>query len=541
VPGTFVGRTAELAVLDRLTTTRWDGGGPVAALLLGDPGVGKTRLLSEFRARTTDVKQLATAGYEPEREVPLACVRPCLKELTTVPTYGAVLDDVVFAGDATTPTLESVRVFEAAHQAIAASGPVLLVVDDAQWADQVSLALLHYVVRAARDTAQPVGLVVASRPSAMTESLGESLARLLVRDRFVLLDLGPLDRNDGLRLVRALAPDLADATAVRMWRTAEGSPFWLEVLARGGAADADVAELVGRRVRSLGDEGTSVLTLLALVGRPLTVEDLVPLCGTGEAEVRGAVVGLEHRGLVVRSAGSCQVAHDLIRQAVLETLSEPRARHLHKRIADWLEATAEVDEQPLLEALEHRAAAGLPVHDLAARLARAPRRRLLGARGLRRLGEIADATAPHFGSVEGDRSLQADLATLACELGEHEEALRRWSHVAGLATNRGEAAHAALRVSESALQLGWHAEALDALERCRRSGHEDLVLSAEVAAQEAALLRHTRHDAAAAMAAAERSLAAARSWFPTRTGCGPDPVPCRTPTSAPCSPSRKER
>jgi hypothetical protein len=76
VPGNFVGRTAELAAL-HLLTTRLDGGGPVAALLLGDPGVGKTRLLREFSAGDGSVKQLAAAGYEPEREVPLACMRPC--------------------------------------------------------------------------------------------------------------------------------------------------------------------------------------------------------------------------------------------------------------------------------------------------------------------------------------------------------------------------------------------------------------------------------------------------------------------------------
>jgi DNA-binding NarL/FixJ family response regulator len=526
VPGTFVGRRAELAAL-RLLTTRLDGGGPVAALLLGDPGAGKTRLLDEFRAEAGRVKQLATAGYEPEREVPLACMRPCLKELTRVPECGAVLDDLVFAGDETAQTLESLRVFEAAHQTVDALGPVLLVVDDAQWADRASLALLHYLVRAACDTAHPLGIVVASRAAAVTESFGEALARLLGRDRLVLLELGPLDREDGVRLARGVAPDLAEATAETIWRTAEGSPFWLEVLARGGPADGDVAALVGRRVRSLGDEAAQVLTLLALVGRPLTVEDLVPLCSATEGEVRGAVAGLEHRGLVVRAAGSCRVAHDLIRQGVLEGLSAPRSRQLHARIADWLEATSDADEQPLLEALEHREAAGLPVRDLAARLARSPRRRLLGPAGLRRLGEIADANVPHYGSLERDRSLLADLASLAGELGEHEEALRRWSHLAALAQDPVEAARAALRVSEFALQLGWHAEAQDALERCRTAANDDLVLRAEVAAQEAALFRHAEHSAAAAMASAERSLAVLRKLVPDPRGLPTQARPVR--------------
>ena len=56
------------------------------------------------------------------------------------------------------------------------------------------------------DTAQPLGIVVASRLAAVTESFGEALARLLGRDRLLLLELGPLDRDDGVRLVRGLAP-----------------------------------------------------------------------------------------------------------------------------------------------------------------------------------------------------------------------------------------------------------------------------------------------------------------------------------------------
>ena len=488
------------------------------------PASARPGSYSEFRAEAGGVKQLATAGYEPEREVPLACMRPCLKELTTVPGYGAVLDDLVFAGDATAQTTESVRLFEAAHQAVAALGPVLLVVDDAQWADRASLALLHYLVRAAGDTAQPLGIVVASRPAAVTESFGEALTRLLGRDRLVLLELGPLDRDDGVRLVRGLAPDLADATAEGIWRTAEGSPFWLEILARGDPADVDVAGLVGRRSGRSATRRRSSSPCWPSSG-DLSRWRTWCGCAVLRRGVRGVVTGLEHRGLVVRAAGSCQVAHDLIRQAVLERLSGPRARQLHKRIADWLEATSEADEQPapggagapgVGRAASTRPCrlAGTVTTAAAARTQRPPatrrdRRRDRAALRVCRARPIA----------------QADLASLAGELGEHEEAMRRWSYLAALAQDPVEAARVALRASESALQLGWHAEAREALERCRTAANDDLVLRAEVAAQEAALFRHAEHDAAAAMAAAERSLAIARKLVPDprglRTQAGP--------------------
>src|SRR5207244_2675874 len=85
------------------------------------------------------------------------------------------------------------------------------------------------------------------------------------------------------------------------------------------------------------------------------------------------------------------------------------------------------DLRQLGRALEHRRAAGLPTFDLALRLARSPQRKLLGPEGLRLLAGIADDADPF---AEKALELREEVASLATDLAEHEEALARWALVA---------------------------------------------------------------------------------------------------------------
>src|SRR5512132_2362323 len=134
----FVGRTNELETLAELV----DGGGigPAMAIVVGEPGSGKSRLLIEARARSALRHSFAVVGYEAERHVPLAAAAGLLRELATTRKHGAQLDALLF-GPHEAQGLGPVRVFEAAHRAFRAFEPALLVVDDLQWVDGLSLAL----------------------------------------------------------------------------------------------------------------------------------------------------------------------------------------------------------------------------------------------------------------------------------------------------------------------------------------------------------------------------------------------------------------
>ena len=140
-----MGRTAELEALVE-TVSRATVGGPVAAFVVGDPGVGKSRLLAEA-SRCVDVPyRFSVVGYQPEREVPLAAAAGLLRTLAESPGDGQRLEAILFDPSPRTPALESVRIFEAAHRAARRLEPALLTIDDLQWVDERSLALCHYLV-----------------------------------------------------------------------------------------------------------------------------------------------------------------------------------------------------------------------------------------------------------------------------------------------------------------------------------------------------------------------------------------------------------
>ena len=316
---------------------------------------------------------------------------------------------------------------------------------------------------------QPVALVIASRRSPVATTLVGSLRSVLGAPRVRTIELGPLDREAGVRLAREVAPQLDSTRAGELWEAASGSPFWLELLATSNDADADLVRVIADRLGSITADDAAVLAVLVVAARPMTVDDLADIQAWPPARVERTAPALERHGLVQRVFATLTVAHDLIRDAVARTLTVEHTRHLHDRISTWLERSGPDDVHVLLQALEHRHRAGKPVAVLAARLAAAPGRCVLGTAGFERLATIADAavaTDPGFGE------LHSALATLASELGQHDEALRRWSELGIVAADPVEAGGAELRASEAALALGRRGDARDHLAQARSRGPE---------------------------------------------------------------------
>jgi len=412
----FVGRTRELDALAEVAAT--SASGPVAAVVAGEPGSGKSRLLAEAQVRSALPHSFAVVGYESERQVPLAAASRLLRALGDVPEYGTHVEAVLF--DASDPApLEPVRVFEAAHRAFRSFDRALLVVDDLQWVDELSLALCHYLIRAAHESGQRVVVFAATRPG----GAGVSLADALPREQVSWIELTPLDRDDGIELVRALDPRLTRDLAVELCERAKGSPFWIEALARARGSVVGLSQVLTVQLRGAAADAASLLGLLAVAGRPLSVPEAAALADLPLERSEAALRDLLTRGLVVDAGGAVRLAHDLIREAVLAELPEGSRRRLHRRLAERIEFDAGSDLRLLGQALEHRRAARLPTLDLALRLARSPQRKLLGPEGLRLLAEVADEADP-FGA--GGLELREEVASLAADLAEHEEAQARW-------------------------------------------------------------------------------------------------------------------
>src|SRR5213592_2063848 len=272
----FVGRREELAELDEITGAA-AAGQVAAAVVVGEPGSGKSRLLTEAAGQAPLSNRFRVVGYEPEREVPLAAASDLLLALAASPaTHG--LEALLFADDREdAAALQPLRIFESAHRALRMVGPALVLVDDVQWIDELSLAICHYLVRAAHDRGEPLALIACARPSPTSVSLAESLAQVLPPTHLLRLELGPLASGEALELIRMLDPGLADAAAREFVARSGGSPFWLEALVRTSGAEVDAGRLVTARLRGASGDAGGVLALLAVAGRPLVLGDAAEL------------------------------------------------------------------------------------------------------------------------------------------------------------------------------------------------------------------------------------------------------------------------
>jgi DNA-binding CsgD family transcriptional regulator len=502
----FVGRAGELEALAEVAAT--SAPGPVAAVVVGQPGSGKSRLLAEARGRSPLPHSFAVVGYEPERQVPLAAASGLLRALGDVPEHGTQVKAVFF--DASNAALEPVRVFEAAHRAFRVFEPSSLVVDDLQWVDELSLALCHYLIRAAHESGQRLVVFAATRPGGS----GVALADALPPERVSWIELAPLSRDEGIELVRGLDATLDRDLAVELWERAKGSPFWLEALARAGGGAVGLSQVLTVHLRGAGADAASLLALLSIAGRPLSLPDAAALAGWPLPRLEGALRELRDRGLVIEAGGAARLAHDLIREAAVAELPDVVRRRLHHDLAARLELDAGSDLRLLGQALEHRRAAGLPTLELALRLARSPQRKLLGPEGLRLLAGIADEADP-FGADA--LVLHEEVASLASDLAEHEEAQARLTLVADRAEAPLQRASALLAASKAAYALARVEDARDLLAQSRQIGVADEVLELEQGTHDGEIRLWLEQRATEGPALARDAVAAAKR-LAARTG-----------------------
>jgi DNA-binding SARP family transcriptional activator/tetratricopeptide (TPR) repeat protein len=361
----FVGRRDELAnLVSRLRRAAGGRGGVVA--VLGEAGVGKTRLTEELIAQASQVGALVLRGraYESARALPLALWVEALRDQVQ-----AQLRDLESLGHAWAHDLEALfpgsrrprarggdrlRLFEALAQLIrwlAAGHPVLFVLDDLHWADDTSLQLLAFLGR--RLGSWAVLVVATARPEELDAARVAALADLARDRRLDQLTLEPLSIQDTNTLARALAAPETDAADLarllqHAWRMSEGNPFVvIEAMrtARAGPVPADggavvpeaVRTMTRSRLRRLSERAQRLVAVAATIGREF---DFALLHGAVGSDELDTAEGLEElvRAHVVRERGErFEIAHDRIRDVVAGDLLPARQRALHASVARALE------------------------------------------------------------------------------------------------------------------------------------------------------------------------------------------------------------
>ncbi len=497
----FVGRDRERKQLAEAAAAVVRHGMPRAVLVAGEPGAGKSRLLEEAAGAASFPHTVTVAGYEPERDVPLAAMSDLLRGLAVLPDEGTPVAELSDGGDSANP-LNALRLFEVVHRATSNLRPLLILADDLQWTDASSLALLHYLLRAAQSSGSPLLLFAATRPSAAAATLAASLERAMQEPgAFTHIDLQPLDLPAGLALAGQLLPHASAAVARSLWESAGGNPFWMEDLA--SAPHEGARRSAATRLQDLGADAALVVAALAVAGRPLPFQEIARVQGWPAERAESALSEALSRGAVLESMGSARLAHDLIRAAALADVPSELARSLHDKIAAGILSDAGDDAVRLGRALEHVRSAGKDPLPLAIRIATSPRRRLLGEDGLASLATVMDENAGHGRAG----ALRAALGELATDMGEHAIALHCWEASARHESGT-RAAFAWLWAAREAYRLGDRSRAEDLLALVPAS--DDEILGIERDATDASIGMWLAGDPARARAATTRAVDATR-------------------------------
>jgi DNA-binding SARP family transcriptional activator len=382
----LLGRATEQARMHTALTAAWRGEGRVL-LIRGEAGIGKSRLIAELvsEADRRGGRIVVGHAYEGEQHLPFGPWVDAIRQALTMlgpaevgrlsPAWRADLARLVPELDESRPPPPEGpghhrRLFEAVvalvHR-LAASHPLVLVLEDLHWADEPSLRLLVFLGH--RLHGHRLLLLLSVRDEELVDAPGAA-SRLaeLTADPGLTLTLGPLSRPDTTTLVQALGrvrpqPSALVALAERVWAASEGNPFLVVEATRSYRDGSDVETasgsslpdrihgLVAGRLRRASEPARAILAVAAVVARDAAFPLLQRAAGLGELEAAVAVEELVRRRLLREAGEGLALAHDGLRDVVYGPLLASRRKLLHRRVAETLDALYRDTLQPPWAAL----------------------------------------------------------------------------------------------------------------------------------------------------------------------------------------------
>jgi len=442
----FVGRERLLASLARALEEAIAEGAPVLATVLGDPGIGKSRLVDAFIRGTAGVTVLQTSVPAEGEGVSLAPIADVVRAASggggtadaamglgrllagrpDAEALEASLLSLIGIGDQT--AADHTWAVRRLLETLAADQPVVLALDDVHWAGP---ALLELVEDIARWTRGSVLILCAARMDLLDvrRSWGGGMARA------VTLTVGPLAVAESKELADALLGS-GTVDADRLVATAEGNPLFLEQLAAEAlelgeawdpaTAPTTIRALLEARLDRCSPEVARVLAVASVQGSRFRLD-----------VTRGLADGDVDLGIALREAERAQLAkevgpndgafvHALVRETVYRRLPKATRADIHARVAELLAGDDELAGIHLERAAALRAELGHRDLDLERRAGE--RLALIGERAFARLDlvtssdllERAARLLPHGASVRVE--MLPDLCVAMMENGREEEA-----------------------------------------------------------------------------------------------------------------------
>ncbi len=369
----MVGRDEDLAVLRR-AFDRASGAEPSAVLIEGEAGIGKTRLLREFRAEISARADIhfgrcldlgtARSAYGPLTGI----LRSLVGRLGTDETRSAVgagrealrmlvpeLGDGVIARESTSP--DALRDAVATLiEAAAEQAPLVLVIEDLHWADDSTLVILSFLLRVLQEGR--ILLLITCRSDDVRR--GDAVSRFIAdttRARLIeRLPLQRLDQSAARALVEQLSPGtLSDGALDRLMERTEGVPFFIEEMAccAGGPLPGSLRDMLLVRFDLLGADARTVVQVVSAAEGTLSHTLLAELAGLPDDRLDDAVRAATGGGILAVEGEQYRFRHALLREAVHDDLLPGERARLHRLYAEALETRVATLDCAYLSSLAH--------------------------------------------------------------------------------------------------------------------------------------------------------------------------------------------
>jgi DNA-binding SARP family transcriptional activator len=402
-------------------------------LLGGEPGIGKTRLLEELR----EIVPVALWG----RAFAAEMVRPYgiwIDALRSVPLPATVPPELGFLlpeiGQPVTapPDMPPARLRERSHlfDAVvqllagwASQTPLVVMLDDIQWMDEASSALLNYATRLLSHL--PVKFACTARSGELSESAVLRVVQTLRREqRLQTIDLQAFDRGDTADLIRSVNADrafnLSVETVDQVFSDSGGNPlFVLEIaraLSQSPSTHADTLEsLIRDRLEKLEDAARNLLPWAAAFGRSFKSTIVAQVADYPLPQLLTAIEQLEQQAIIRPSTLTdheigYDFVHDIVRQVVYGQVSQPRRQLVHLQIAHKLNQ-ASTSDHVLAGDVAHHAALGGD-HQLAAAAGLLAAERCLKLFAYAEAATLAERAIQHCRSLDPQTQLRLQLGLL---------------------------------------------------------------------------------------------------------------------------------
>ncbi|MEV4534790.1 AAA family ATPase [Asanoa sp. NPDC049518] len=505
----MIGRDRELRQLRKLVAARRSG----VAMIAGEPGVGKTRLVRELLS-TLDADTVVLVG----QAEPGSLSRPYEVLMDALDGRDGV-DPVLLGelGDSARSPVERLHSGVRLVTELIAGRPAVIVFEDLHWADSESAALFERIA----DLEGPLVLIGSFRPAEVTgrDPVTALLARLGRRHALTRLDLHPFDEADTATLLAAVTGRPAPPRAVAaLHQRTGGNPFFLEELLRGHEGDDleavyeqplpwSLAEVLRRQVDDLEPEQRRIVEAASVLGHRVHFDLLAAVTGAGEDELIRALGALVARDVLVETGDDeFSFRHALLREAIAGHLIGRQRRRLHEAALEALLADTEgrLPHDPAM--LAHHAQAAGRYDDMLA----AARRGVALYLSIGSAYQALELAEMGLAEDAEDPSLLAGAARAAWLAGLLPDAIgyaRRWRDRARSATDRNDALYLMIR-------LAWEADEVAEMDELT---HEVELLIAELPPGADQALAMTavaqssmlRDETAEAIAWADRALALA--------------------------------